>query len=579
MVASNHILGGLLDYYCEDDPAFGETCIYWTGANKWDRVSFRFSRMKDLSLLKLAGFVLEFWVRSNQSDANFEIRLQDTKTNASSARPRQVYYKIDKDTAVWDGHWHQLRIPLHAFAEHGSSDSGTWFEPVGAFDWRATKQFNITAESKDLRGVHLYFDNIRIVDPTESDSVTEWQYTDNEQGRQPASLQPDISRGLYIGQHSQMDTTREDAKVKAYLQRKIDLLTQKNASLPDGANTYLMLAKLYYGMHQKEEVSACMTKYRASLNPPKGARRYDAWLKALVDQETPIGIRFGVPMNLGPLVNAADWDYSPCISPDGLTLYFIHGNYRDGSGGKDLWMTRRARREHHWGEPVNLGPTVNSSHEEEGPFVSANGLSLYFASERPGGEGKMDIWMVTRTSTESSWSEPVNLGPTFNSPQEDAEPCLSVDGLKLYFHSMRPGGYGNQDLWIATRQTRDDPWQAPVNLGPSVNTPYHDGRPGLSPDGLTLLFNSNRPGGLGRYELWMTTRQSRSDHWEEPVWLGPVVNRPDGHGASSCFSGDGRSLFFASIRDCGFGSCDIWEVPIVSIEGSSDATRDTSVTE
>jgi Tol biopolymer transport system component len=230
--------------------------------------------------------------------------------------------------------------------------------------------------------------------------------------------------------------------------------------------------------------------------------------------------------------------------------------------------------------PKNCGPSVNSAaYGEYGPSISADGLSFYFTSDRPGGSGEGDMWVMSRPSEEEPWDKPVNLGPTVNSTAEDSEPCISADGLELYFHSTRPEGYGNQDLWVSTRRTTDDEWGTPANLGQDVNTQYHDGRPSLSSDGLLLFFNSNRPGGVGRYELWMTARTTRSDPWAEPVWVGPVVNSPHGHGASSCFSGDGRTLFFASIRNCGFGSCDIWEVPIVSIEGSTDATRDTSVTE
>jgi hypothetical protein len=102
----------------------------------------------------------------------------------------------------------------------------------------------------------------------------------------------------------------------------------------------------------------------------------------------------------------------------------------------------------------------------------------------------------------------VNLGPVVNSGYEDQFPCLSPDGLLLFFsdhniHLPRPGGYGSSDMWVSRRPTTQGSWGAPVNLGPQVNGPYADHGPRVSPDGLTLYFSSlDRPGGYGRWDIW-----------------------------------------------------------------------------
>jgi len=161
---------------------------------------------------------------------------------------------------------------------------------------------------------------------------------------------------------------------------------------------------------------------------------------------------------------------------------------------------------------VNLGVPVNTSASESHPSISEDGLSLYFAcaawpgdSTRPGGYGGGDIWVSTKQITERNpegyWSEPQNLGATINSPVYDAGPCISSDGLILFIHSDRIGGYGDHDVWFARRKTPDHPWEEPFNLGPIINTSAADFGASLPADGKTLYFSSDRAGGSG-WDVW-----------------------------------------------------------------------------
>jgi Tol biopolymer transport system component len=216
---------------------------------------------------------------------------------------------------------------------------------------------------------------------------------------------------------------------------------------------------------------------------------------------------WGTPVNLGPTVNSSKADVTPTISEDGLELYFS-SNRPGGYGWGDLWVATRATKNEPWGEPVNLGSTVNSSADDSDPSIAAGGLSLYFVSFRPGGSGLGDIWITTRATTSDSWGEPVNLGTVINTASHDCAPCLSADGLILFFDSKRTGGYGSADLWYSTRKTIDDQWGTPVNLGPIVNSAHLDREPSISADGLWLYFSDwgsdqpPRPGGVGRGDLW-----------------------------------------------------------------------------
>ena len=103
------------------------------------------------------------------------------------------------------------------------------------------------------------------------------------------------------------------------------------------------------------------------------------------------------------------------------------------------------------------------------------------------------------------WGEPVNLGPTVNTASFDARPILVADGLLLLFESEQPGGFGSADLYMMRRATVSDPWTEPVNLGPGVNSPASDEQAFLSPDGSTVYFHSNRPGGYGGYDIWQAS--------------------------------------------------------------------------
>jgi Tol biopolymer transport system component len=277
---------------------------------------------------------------------------------------------------------------------------------------------------------------------------------------------------------------------------------------------------------------------------------------------------FGEPTNLGPAVNTTYGETSPSLSADGLTLYF-RSKRTGGYGDRDIWVATRQTVNDPWGEAVNLGPNVNTEHVETNPVISADGLTLYFYSNRPGGYGGHDLWVTTRETIDDSWSEPVNLGPVVNSPYKEGGPSISFDALTLYFYSDRPGGLGLNDLWVTTRATINDPWGVPVNLGPSINSSGWDARPSISDDGLWLFFDSSRSGGYGQLDLYVTTRTSVSDSWGEPVNLGPIVNS-SAYEESATISADGSTLFFDSKRAGGVGDWDIWQASIIPIVDLND---------
>ena len=277
---------------------------------------------------------------------------------------------------------------------------------------------------------------------------------------------------------------------------------------------------------------------------------------------------FGEPVNLRSVIPVLDpvYDTVDCFSSDGLQMYLGSEGRPGGLGSWDVWVLSRNSVNDIWGPPENLGAAVNSVKEDAFPSISADGLTLYFDSDRPGGYGDFDIYMTARPTKNSPWGPSVNLGPKINSSAGEGSPCISGESLELYFSSERPGGYGGADIYVTRRATTNDPWGEPVNLGPVVNSTYNESFVCLSPDGLLLFFcdpieGTPRPGGYGGRDMWLTRRASLSDPWQTPVNLGPHVNGPAAD-AGPRISYDGRMLYFWSNRT---GDWENYQVPILPV--------------
>jgi len=157
-----------------------------------------------------------------------------------------------------------------------------------------------------------------------------------------------------------------------------------------------------------------------------------------------------------------------------------------------VFVGGRAKVDFTFGDSTNLGPTVNTEYYEDNPCISVDGLELYFNSNRPNGHGSADLYVLKRATTSDPWQAPINLGATVNSSESDYVPSISTDELSLFFASNRPGSYGGMDIWLTTRTTKSDHWGPPVNLGPTVNGPDWDAFPNISADGLELFFSSGQ---------------------------------------------------------------------------------------
>jgi len=285
-------------------------------------------------------------------------------------------------------------------------------------------------------------------------------------------------------------------------------------------------------------------------------------LLRLALQLDPSGI-FGEPMNLGPMINSPNTEMTPSISADDCTIYFCSD--RPGSqGGWNIWMATRSSPSEEWSPAVDVGPPVNTSGMEWMPSISADGLELYFCR---GDWGQGDIYVATRHSPKESWQAVVRLSDAVNVAADDYSPLISFDGLSLYFISKRPGGPGDIDMWFTTRPALDAEWGCPEPLPPPINSPYKEGHKCVSTDGLMLFFQRFKENEANR-SLYVTIRDTKADPWSQPINLGPMLMLESSLPAIYSLSCDGTKLYFYDHpffepQAGGYGKSDIWYLPII----------------
>jgi WD40 repeat protein len=252
-----------------------------------------------------------------------------------------------------------------------------------------------------------------------------------------------------------------------------------------------------------------LSLYFISDRPPSPPGKFDIWVSERPAPEFP----WGPPRNLGFAINRPfSNERGPCLSPDGHYLFF--SSDRNPENSQDLWVSRRGGGPDSWGfwnPAVNLGPGVNTEDPDFGAAYLDDvntGISTLMFGRREG-FGDADIY-VSEVQL-PYWFGYGVVVPELSSPSDDLRPTVRADGLELFFNSNRPGSVQNgqtisNDLWYSWRWSPYSPWMPPQHLlGPSINTAFEEQYPAVSADGTTLIFSSNREP-LRKNDLYMSTR-------------------------------------------------------------------------
>ncbi len=266
---------------------------------------------------------------------------------------------------------------------------------------------------------------------------------------------------------------------------------------------------------------------------------------------------WGAPVNAESVpgtsadLNTPSLDGCPIVSPDGLRLYFASSR-PGGLGGLDIWVAARPNRDAAFGTPANVGAPVNTAADDFCPSPMADGW-FFFVSTRAPGCGSADIY-VTRRIGRERWLPPSHLGCHVNSAGQEASPYLvSTHGRRnstlLYFSSDRAGGFapdaGTPDADIYVSELTNFGF-GPAVLVEDVNTAANDARPNLRRNGLEMVFDSTRAGGLGGADIYAASRGGLDEPWSTPSNLSTVNSAANESRAS--FSPDGKMLYFGSNR-------------------------------
>ncbi|MDR1848145.1 MAG: OmpA family protein [Bacteroidales bacterium] len=346
----------------------------------------------------------------------------------------------------------------------------------------------------------------------------------------------------------------------------------------------IRLTKLYFATHNWDKVKQQTDLISAKLNDNKLKSKIKQRKKITEDLEFILkNMDFQkdclehpkpfVPQNMGIAVNSSAGEYLPTMTADERTM-LITCLIADSSGDfmrgqEDFYITEFENGE--WQPKTRIPYPLNTEENEGAGCISPDGRFIYFTKcNSPDGFGSCDIYVSERIG--KRWTYPKNLGSNVNSQYWDTQPSIASDGKTLYFVSNRPGGFGKSDIYV-TRKRRDGTWTKARNLGEPINTAGDEVSPFIHPSNTTLYFASDSHLTMGGLDI-LYSRLQRGK-FSKPENLGcPINTNADEFGL--IVTPSGTHAIYSSDMAGGFGSKDLYifelypeaqPIPVTYIKG------------
>ena len=292
----------------------------------------------------------------------------------------------------------------------------------------------------------------------------------------------------------------------------------------------------------------------------------------LKDAKKAVGLKKNMPFDpkVIPGVSTERDEYLAYISPDDKTCYFVRkvpvqnmNRVSASDAEKEVFMLAQRDNTSRFssGEPMSA-PFNTTDDNQGGCSISIDNKNLYFAMMRQEGGLQPNCDLYVSDNSGGEWSEIRKLSANVNHPKYwDSQPTIAADGLTLYFASDRPGGYGGIDIYVTRKDQKTGQWSVPQNLGPNINTPGDEKTPFIHSDSETLYFSSNGHFGFGGYDIFYVRKNEKGD-WAEPENIGSPINS-NGDDTGFFVSSDTKTGYFFSydegkVRGKGIGRYDLY---------------------
>ncbi|HTB07962.1 MAG TPA: OmpA family protein [Bacteroidia bacterium] len=346
------------------------------------------------------------------------------------------------------------------------------------------------------------------------------------------------------------------------ISNKYNPSSSKETHAPSDA--YMDLAKAYHLTYQFDTAIVYYRKFKTMFD-------------TATDKETTDEINRGIQMcytgkelmahpvkmivkDLEDSINSAYADYSPLVTADESQIFFTSRRPTSANAPQDftgqyfenIYMANSKNGQ--WQQAFNIGSPINVQGQHSATVsISPDGQTIFIYKD-DNGDGNIYTTHLNGTM----WSTPEKLNDNVDSKYWEPSASISADGQVLYFTSNRPGGFGGRDIYMS-RLLPNGQWGKALNLGPKINTPYEEDAPFIHPDGKTLYFSSTGHNTMGGFDIFSSTDTTGTGQWSTPVNLGYPVNTP-GDDIFFIPTADGKGAYYSSFKENGKGEKDIYRI-------------------